>query len=55
MNNPAKIPTLYPAFILLALFSLGGCFFNGDFPGNSKGEKGKQPKSAESIFREALP
>ena len=55
VKSDAKTPTLYPAFILLALFSLGGCFFNGDLSQDLKGSKGKHPRTAESIFREALP
>jgi len=58
VKSDAKTPTLYPAFVLLALFSLGGCFFNGDLSQGLKGfkgSKGKHPRSAESIFREALP
>jgi len=55
MQNDAKSPTLYPAFILLALFSLGGCFFNGGFQKDQNGRKGKPAPTAESVFREALP
>lgn len=55
MNNYAKTPTLYPALVLMALFGMGGCFFNPEFSGSLKGLKGKHPKSAESIFREAMP
>jgi predicted small lipoprotein YifL len=55
VKNDAKTPTLYPAFVLLALFSLGGCFFKGNFPDAGKDPDGKPVRSAESIFREALP
>ena len=57
MNNYAKTPTLYPALVLLALFGMGGCFFNPEFSGGLKGLKhgSKNPRSAESIFREVLP
>lgn len=55
VNAQAKSPSLYPALVLLALFGMGGCFFSPEFSGGVKGLKGKNPKSAEAIFREALP
>lgn len=55
MKDCAKTPTLYPVFALLALFSLGGCFFHSGLPDDLKRLKGKPARSAESIFRETLP
>lgn len=61
MRTNPNTPSFYPALVILALFTMGGCFFNPDYAGslglgNGKGAKlHKVPKTAEQIFREVLP
>lgn len=61
MRTNPNTPSFYPALVILALFIMGGCFFNPDFDGGAKSGMGKDAKfrkgakSAEEIFREVLP
>lgn len=58
MNDRSKSPSLYPALVLLALFGMGGCFFDADF-GKARRDKAAAgdppPRSPEAVFREAIP
>lgn len=58
MNDRNKTPGLYPALVLLALFGMGGCFFDADFGAarRAKAASGEPPdRSPEAVFREAIP
>lgn len=61
MRTNPNTPSFYPALVILALFIMGGCFFNPDFDGRAKSGRSEEAKlqagdkSTEEIFRKVLP